>query len=94
MCPTSVSMPVAVTAHRARPLVTTVADRTMLARSARGVSAGTGAADLSTARDSPVMALSSALSPAHSKMRASAGTRSPASSRMMSPGTRVRASTD
>ena len=60
----------------------------MLLRSPSTVSAGrTWSACLFTGTDSPVMADSSAFRLAHSRMRASAGTRSPASSTMMSPGT-------
>ena len=94
MRPTSVSMPVAVTTAFALPLVMTVEDRSMLCRSPRGrFSARPSAGALPLGRDSPVMALSSALSPALSRMRASAGTMSPASTRMMSPGTSLAAST-
>ena len=81
MRPISVSMPVAVITQRARPPVTTVPESTIFRRSARGVSSGsspTGA--LAAGTGSPVMALSSQRSPAAVRMRASAGTRSPASS--------------
>ena len=89
MRPTSVSMPVAVTTQSARPLVMTVDEITILLRSPSTVPSGsTASACLSTGTDSPVMADSSAFRLALSRMRASAGTRSPASSTMMSPGTR------
>ena len=88
MRPTSVSMPVEVTTQVARPLVMTVEEMTMFFRSPRAVSSGRESmACLLTGTDSPVMADSSAFRLAHSRMRASAGTRSPASRVMMSPGT-------
>ena len=88
MRPTSVSMPVPVTTHTARPRVMTVDASTILCRSARGVSSGRAdSSPLDTGTDSPVMALSSAWREAASRIRASAGTRSPASRWMMSPGT-------
>ncbi|MPM65277.1 hypothetical protein SDC9_112172 [bioreactor metagenome] len=60
----------------------------MFTRSPREVSAGrTSISCLVTGTDSPVMADSSAFRFAHSKIRASAGTRSPASSWIISPGT-------
>ena len=94
MRPTSVSMPVPVTTHTARPRVITVEESTMLCRSARGVSSGRAArVPLLTGTDSPVRALSSAWRPAASRIRPSAGTRSPASRWIMSPGTRHSAST-
>ena len=88
MRPTSVSMPVEVTTQVARPLVMTVEEMTMFFRSPRVVSSGRESiTSLLTGTDSPVMADSSAFRLAHSRIRASAGTRSPASSTMISPGT-------
>ena len=88
MRPTWVSMPVAVTTQVARPLVMTVEEMTMLDWSPTSVSSASTAPDsLDTGTDSPVMADSSTFRLAQCKMRPSAGTKSPASSRMMSPGT-------
>jgi hypothetical protein len=56
-------------------------------RSPSGASAATGATPLSAGTLSPVSGDSSTRSPWARSSRASAGTRSPASSRMMSPGT-------
>ena len=65
----------------------------MLSRSPRGAFSSTAAsASFSEGTDSPVRADSSLFRPALFKSRASAGTKSPASSRMMSPGTRPEAS--
>ena len=87
MRPISLPMPVAVTTQTHRPAVTTVPASTIFFRSASGVSGGSTASHvLDTGADSPVMALSSHRSPALSTTRASAGTWSPASSRIRSPG--------
>ena len=60
----------------------------MLTRSPSAASAATGScASFSDGTDSPVSADSSDFRPALCSRRASAGTKSPASSRMMSPGT-------
>ena len=64
-------------------------ENTMFFRSPRGAASGQRAeAFFSTDRDSPVRADSSAFRLTASRSRASAGTKSPASSRRMSPGTR------
>ena len=94
MRPTSVSIPVEVTTQVARPLVITVDEITMFFRSPSTVSSGRlSMACLLTGTDSPVMADSSAFRFALSRIRASAGTRSPASSTMTSPGTSLLVST-
>ena len=94
MRPISVRIPVSVTTQTPRPPVTTVPERTMFFRSPRAVSRGRGPqAAFSAGTGSPVMADSSVRSPAHSSTRPSAGTRSPASRWMMSPGTSLAAST-
>ena len=94
MCPIWVSMPVATTRAVPRPAVIRVPEISIFTWSPRGVSAGrASAACFSTGTDSPVMADSSAWRRLHSRIRASAGTWSPASSRITSPGTRAEAAT-
>ena len=88
MCPIWVSIPVAHTRAVPRPAVMRVPEMTMLVQSPRGApSARASAGAFSTGMDSPVMADSSAWMRLHSRIRASAGTRSPASRRITSPGT-------
>ncbi len=88
MRPIWVSMPVAVTTARPRPETTAVPLKTMF-RTSPGEETlpPRGAAVLATATDSPVRADSSAARACTARRRASALTRSPASSRRMSPGT-------
>ena len=90
--PNSVSIPVATTTPRPRPLTTVVPEKTMLFRSARGVPAGSRPGALSTGTDSPVSAASSTWSDVASVSERSAGTRSPISRTTISPGTTAEAS--
>ena len=86
--PTSVHMPVAVTRISPVPRVTLVFMYAMSTRSPSGVSApATASICLGTGRLSPVSADSSISSVAAFNSRPSAGTRSPASTSTMSPGT-------
>ena len=86
--PIWVSIPVAHTRAVPRPAVMRVPEMTMLVQSPRGASAGRDSdGAFSTGTDSPVMGDSSAWRRLHSRIRASAGTRSPASNRITSPGT-------
>ena len=85
--PISVSMPVAVTTARPRPLATAVPLNTMPSRSPSGVSGGSGATSFSTGSLSPVSDASATLRAAASTSRPSAATASPSASRSTSPGT-------
>ena len=86
--PSSVCMPVWVTTATAWPAATTVPAWTIVARSPRLAAAGTFAlACLPTGSDSPVNADSVTRRLADESSRASAGTLSPASSSIRSPGT-------
>ena len=85
--PISVAIPVSVTRTFARPYVTREPEKTMFFRSPRAASPSISPSVLSTPRDSPVRADSSTLRAKFSIMRPSAGTRSPASSKITSPGT-------
>ena len=88
ICPIWVSIPVAHTRAVPRPAVIRVPEMTMLVQSPRGASSGRDSQGaFSTGTDSPVMGDSSAWRRLHARIRASAGTRSPASSRITSPGT-------
>ncbi len=92
--PTSVFIPVSVTTHVARPLVITVEEINIFLRSAKPVSSGRlSISFLLTGTDSPVIAASSAFRLIAFSTRASAGTKSPASNSIMSPGTNVVVST-
>ena len=92
MRPIWVSMPTATTMARPWPAVTMVPDRSILARSPRGVSSSRPSrGDFSTGADSPVMADSSARRRVLSNNRASAGTWSPAWSKITSPTARAAA---
>ena len=94
ICPIWVPIPVATTRAVPRPAVISVPEMSMFTRSPKGVSSGRwSATSFSTGTDSPVMADSSAWRRLHSKIRASAGTWSPASRRITSPGTRAAAAT-
>ncbi len=88
MWPTSVPIPVVVTSKVAEPRVTWVFMNAISTRSPSAASAATGSDCLGTGALSPVSADSSISSVAARRMRASAGTRSPASTLTMSPGTR------
>ena len=85
--PTSVCIPVSVITALPRPYVTKLPENTILVRSPRGTSAGRVSRSFSTARLSPVRALSSTLRLAFSISLPSAGIMSPASNRMISPTT-------
>ena len=74
------------------PADTSVPENSIALRSPKAASGATGATPLSTGTDSPVRIASSALSPRVSNKRRSAGTRSPASTNTMSPGTNSAAS--
>ena len=94
MWPTSVAMPVPVTSSSAEPRVTLVFMYAMSVRSPSGVSTfGIVSTCLGTGALSPVSADSSISSVAALMIRPSAGTRSPASSATMSPGTSCSAGT-
>ena len=93
ICPTSVSIPVAVTTNRPEPRVTFVFMNAMPWRSPSGASAATGSRSLATGRLSPVRAASSISRVAAAMIRPSAVTRSPASKATMSPGTSSSAGT-
>ncbi len=90
--PNSVCIPVAVTTHRALPLVTVVPIQAIELRSVSGVFSETGLADLLTDTDSPVRMDSSVLRLSSSAILKSAATLSPVSNRTISPGTRIFAS--
>ena len=93
MWPISVSMPVSVTTSSPRPRVTEVFMKAMQTRSPSGTSSPTtGSVCLPTGRLSPVRAASSISRVAATRIRPSAGTRLPASTRTMSPGTSSSAS--
>ena len=88
--PISVSMPVPVTTYLPRPYTTELPIYAMFLRSPRGTSEPSRPRASSlfvTGTLSPVSAASSILRLALSRMRPSAGTASPASSTMTSPGT-------
>ena len=86
--PISVAIPVFVTTTSARPRLTVVFINTMPMRSPIGTLAAVNAsARFSTGTDSPVSDDSSTERLAANSNRPSAGTRSPASRRTMSPGT-------
>ena len=88
MCPTSDPMPVVVTRISPWPRVTLVFMNAMSSLSANGTSGFVTASVLfSTATLSPVRAPSSICRVAATITRPSAGTRSPASTSTMSPGT-------
>ncbi len=88
MCPTSVVMPVSVTRISPAPRVALVFMKAMSTRSPSGVStAATCSTSFGTGALSPVRADSSISRVAALMMRPSAGIRSPASTRTMSPGT-------
>ncbi len=88
MCPTAVSIPVAVTMPAPAPFAMPVEANTMFFRSASGQSLGhKSSAFFSTGADSPVSADSSARSSTLLIRRKSAGTRSPAFKTTKSPGT-------
>ena len=90
--PISVCIPVAVTTACADPYVMEQPENTMFERSPIAASAATTAsASFSVGTDSPVSADSSDLSDEDDIRRASAGTKSPASNFIMSPGTRSEA---
>ena len=92
MRPIWVSMPTATTMALPWPAVTMVPDRSILVRSPRGVSSSRPSrGDFSTGADSPVMADSSARRRVLSNNRASAGTWSPAWSKITSPTARAAA---
>ena len=86
--PTSVCMPMSVIIIFPRPLVMKLPENTMFLRSPSATWPGMASVILSTLRLSPVRALSSIFKPAHSIIRPSAGTISPASKRTISPGIR------
>ena len=91
--PISVSIPVAVTTATAVPYVMLQPEKTMLLLSPSGASAfGQALASFSAGTDSPVSADSSLFKLTLCKSLASAGTKSPASKRMISPGTNSDAS--
>ena len=91
--PISVSMPVAVTTARAVPYVMLQPEKTMFVRSPMAAFSGTSVStSFSAGTDSPVSADSSDFRLTARRSRASAGTKSPASSRMRSPGTSIPAS--
>ena len=85
--PTSVCIPMSVTTAFPRPYVTKLPEKSILVRSPSGASAKIASKLFSTARLSPVRALSSTLRLAFSISLASAGTMSPASTRITSPTT-------
>ncbi len=88
MCPTSEPIPVVVTRISPWPRVTLVFMKAMHVRSPIATSVSpSGSVVFSTATLSPVRAPSSIWSVAATITRPSAGTRSPASTRTMSPGT-------
>src|SRR3972149_6002983 len=88
MRPISVSAPVAVITNRPRPPTTSVPMCTRECRSERPAEArAVASAVFVTGRDSPVSNDSSTSRPWDSKTRPSAGTASPASTRITSPGT-------
>ena len=87
MWPTSVAMPVVVTRMVPAPRVTWQFMNAMSTRSPRAASAATASTCLGVGTLSPVSADSSISRVAADRMRASAGTRSPASMFTMSPGT-------
>ena len=87
MWPTSVAMPVVTTRMVPAPRVTWQFMKAMSTRSPRAASAATASTCLGVGTLSPVSADSSISSVAAVRMRASAGTRSPASMLTMSPGT-------
>ncbi len=88
MCPTSVSMPVAVTTNVPVPRVAFVFMKTMPLRSPSGTSSPvTASVPLETGTLSPVSADSAISSVAAWSSRPSAGMMSPASTDTMSPGT-------
>ncbi len=87
MWPTSVAMPVVVTRMVPAPRVTWQFMNAMSTRSPRAASAATASTCLGVGTLSPVSADSSISRVAAERMRASAGTRSPASMFTMSPGT-------
>ena len=93
MRPSSVFAPVATTTACALPAASVVPRNRRERRSATGASSGAGSVDFSTATLSPVRADSSARTLAAVSRRRSAGTRSPAARRTMSPGTNSPAST-
>ncbi len=88
MWPISVFIPVAVTTPRPRPYVTSVPRYAVLRRSPKEASRSKiWSARLSTGTDSPVSDASSILRFIVSSRRTSAGTKLPASTKTMSPGT-------
>ena len=92
--PIWVDWPVATTTSSAEPRVTWVFWNTRLVRSPSGCSSSARVVrSLAIGADSPVSAASWTSSDAEEMMRASAGTRSPASTSRMSPGTSPTAST-
>jgi hypothetical protein len=92
--PIWVDWPVATTTSSAEPRVTCVFWNTRLVRSPSGCSSSARVVpSLAIGADSPVSDASWTSSDAEVMMRASAGTRSPASTSRMSPGTRPTAST-
>ena len=88
MCPTSVAIPVVVTRMVPDPRVTWQFMKAMSTRSPRAASGATAFTCLGLGMLSPVSADSSISRVAAERMRASAGTRSPASMFTTSPGTR------
>ena len=92
--PIWVDWPVATTTSSADPRVTWVFWNTRLVRSPSGCSSSARVMlSLAIGADSPVSEASCTSSDAEERIRASAGTRSPASTSRMSPGTRPTAST-
>ncbi len=88
MCPTSVSMPVAVTTNVPVPRVVFVFMKTIPLRSPSGTSSpSTGSVPLETGTLSPVSADSATSIVAACSSRPSAGMMSPASTDTTSPGT-------
>ncbi len=85
--PMAVPRPVSATTALPRPATTAVPANTMESRSPNPASERTGSTNLGAGSDSPVRAASSLSRWATSITRASAGIRSPAASKMMSPGT-------
>ena len=85
--PTSVCMPMSVMTISPRPLVMKLPEKTIFLRSPRAACSEIASMILSELRLSPVNVLSSIFKPAHSMIRPSAGTTSPASKRTISPGT-------
>jgi len=86
-------LPVVTTTARARPAERWVPAWRMEVRSPSSAPGGAGSAAFRAGCDSPVRTASTASSRVASRIRASAGTASPAASTSTSPGTRSRAST-